>query len=438
VASYRFAAASLLALAGVIAAGCRSLPGLPVAASPRQEYERALAEARLATRPLGRDWLAAARVAVASPTAISPPYRETGFFDPARPGAVAFALDLRRGEEVVVQLATAPLDLPLFLELLRPGSEAGAEWEVLAAAADGRTLRYAPRADARLVLLLQPELLSGGRYTLDVTAAGTLAFPVEDPAAATLSPFGTPRDRGARLHEGVDIAAARGTPALAAADGSVLAARESPLGGRVVWLRTDSGLTLYYAHLDRFRVREGDRVARGEAVGEVGDTGNARGTRPHLHFEVHAGGERLDPEPWIRPPREPEPVAAELDLLGTWCRATRDGARLRGGPATSYPIVAELGRDQAARVAAAARDWYRVELPDGRRGYTAALLLAPADAPLRRLPLHAPLELRAGPAPRSAPVARLEAGARIAVLALAGETVLVEGPGGKRGWMELP
>ena len=422
----------------MVVAGCRSLPiqVLPRATSPRQDYLRALEDANLAVRPLGGQWIAAARQAVAAATAIVPPYRETGYFDPARPSAVAFALDLRRGEQLSVQVATAPADLPMFIELLRVTPES---WEVLAAAADGRTLHYAPRGDERVVLLVQPEVLAGGRYTIDLVTGGALLFPVADPdTRKIISRFGSARDGGARAHHGIDIAAPRGTPALAAADGWVLAASENELGGRIVRMRTESGLTLYYAHLDRHLVRAGGRVVRGDPIGAIGDTGNARGTTPHLHFEVSDGDTPLDPEAWIRRPRQPERVTADLVPLGGWSRTTAEVARLRTGPATSFPIAAELLRGQAARVVAAARDWYRIELPDGRGGYTAASLIGAADLPLRQIELHEPLELRAEPALSAPPIARLAPGERAAVLALAGETILVRGPRGAQGWTETP
>ena len=422
----------------VAAGGCRSLPTrlLPAATSPRQGYLQTLEMAGLGARPLGAEWIAAARQAVAASTAIVPPYRETGYFDPARPSAVAFALDLHRGEQVSVQVATAPPDLPLFIELLRTSAET---WEVLAAAADGRTLRYAPRGDERVVLVVQPEILAGGRYTIDLVTGGALLFPVENPESTKIiSRFGSARNGGARAHQGIDIAAPRGTPALAAADGWILSASENELGGRIVRMRTESGLTLYYAHLDRQLVRGGERVVRGTAVGAIGDTGNARGTTPHLHFEVSDGDSPLDPEPWIRRALEPARVTADLARLGAWSRTTSEIARLRTGPATSFPIVDELVRGQAARVAAAARDWYRIELPDGRGGYTAASLIGVAETPLRQIALHEPLELRAAPARSAPPIARLEPGQRAGVLALAGETILVRGPHGVLGWTETP
>ena len=425
----RLAAAGLVALAfGACSAG----PRVATAASPRADYLERLAGAGLGERALAREWTAAARRAVASPVAVGDGYRETGYFDAGEPRAVAFAVAVRAGQELAVTIATTPADLPLLVELAR--FDADGAWQVVAAAADGRTLRHAARGGGTLILLVQPELLAGGRYTIDVALSGALAFPVEGGATrGVLSPFGSPRDGGERRHEGIDLAAPRGTRALAAADAVVVESGENRLGGRVVSLVTDDGMRLYYAHLDRRLVREGDRVARGEPVGLVGDSGNARGTTPHLHFALSIAGEPVDPESWIRPSRAPVAVAASLAPLGQWRRLRAPAAFAR--PAPSDEAFAE---NSAARIEAASRDGYRVRLADGRAAFVVAARLAPAEAPIESLPLLEAVELRAGPAADAAPLGRLERGAVAAVLALAGETLYVRGPDGATGWIERP
>jgi peptidoglycan LD-endopeptidase LytH len=432
----------LAGLCGVLGS-CRSLPPPPTAPStpaPRQEYLQSLARAGLSTRPLARDWVAAGHQAVAAAIGVTAPFRETGFFDPARPHAAAFAVLVRRGEQIDARVATAPADLPLFLELVRPGGGRGTAepWQSVAAAPDGRSLRYRPRHDERLILLLQPELLAGGRYTLDLVVQGALLFPLAEPSRALAGRFGDPRDGGARRHQGIDVPAPRGTPALAADDGLVVRVGENPLGGKVVHLAAESGVMLYYAHLDRQLVREGQRVRRGQPVGLVGNTGNARSTVPHLHFEVISGGGAVDPEPWVRHPAAPAGVTAALAPLGDWQRIRHDGARLHAGPGHGYPAIADLPLHHPVAARAASGDWYRLELPDGRAGYTTAAALGELREPLRRLPLVAPLELRAGPSAVAPRLAQVPAGESVEVLAQAGETLLVLSPSGARGWADLP
>jgi len=110
-----------------------------------------------------------------------------------------------------------------------------------------------------------------------------------------ISGYGDPRDNGARLHKGIDIPAPRGTPVLAVADGTITKVANRNNAGKQIWL--ESGTRRYfYAHLDSWAVTEGQEVKQGEEIGTVGNTGNARHTSPHLHFEVHiARGKSIDP-----------------------------------------------------------------------------------------------------------------------------------------------
>jgi len=84
----------------------------------------------------------------------------------------------------------------------------------------------------------------------------------------------------------------------AAADGTVIFAGDQAGYGAVVILRHEGGLVTLYAHNSRVLVREGARVARGEAIARVGQTG--RTTGPHLHFEVREGTRPRDPLLFLR------------------------------------------------------------------------------------------------------------------------------------------
>ncbi|MGD9571271.1 MAG: murein hydrolase activator EnvC [Thermoleophilia bacterium] len=120
--------------------------------------------------------------------------------------------------------------------------------------------------------------------------AGDYVFPVVGGAQFT-NDWMYPRP-GGRSHEGIDMFATKGTPLVAVADGSLFRVGYNGLGGWRLWLRDSSGNTFYYAHLSAFSpaAREGASVARGTVVGYVGDSGDAQGTSPHLHFEIHPGG----------------------------------------------------------------------------------------------------------------------------------------------------
>lgn len=128
-----------------------------------------------------------------------------------------------------------------------------------------------------------------------------LLFPVQGASLEDIiSGFGDPRDGGKRRHEGVDIRADRGAPVLAVADGKIHRVKEGGNGGRQVWLELANGWMVYYAHLQTQLVSEGQKVAAGDLVGTVGDTGNARRAGPHLHFCLYPEKQKaVDPLPYL-------------------------------------------------------------------------------------------------------------------------------------------
>lgn len=111
--------------------------------------------------------------------------------------------------------------------------------------------------------------------------------------------WGASRSEG-RTHEGIDIFARRGTPVVAATQGVVVRKGWNRLGGKTVTVVGPSGWYHYYAHLDDWDdPAAGDWVEAGTVLGYVGDTGNAKGTPPHLHYGIYAGGEARNPYPLL-------------------------------------------------------------------------------------------------------------------------------------------
>jgi peptidoglycan LD-endopeptidase LytH len=195
------------------------------------------------------------------------------------------------------------------------------------------TLRHAPEAGPasplprRLRLLLPllalgvaaaplesqsgPRLLSESqlpRFEYLSRLAERLDIPVEGVGAERLRDSYAEGRSGGRAHHAIDIHAPRGTPVLAVADGTILKLYHKGDGGNSVFhLDPDGRTRYYYAHLDRYvdGLREGARVRRGQVIGYVGDTGNARKGDYHLHFSIAIlsdrtrwwEGENLNPYP---------------------------------------------------------------------------------------------------------------------------------------------
>lgn len=116
-----------------------------------------------------------------------------------------------------------------------------------------------------------------------------LPVPVQDVSPGAIADtWGSPRGSD-REHKGIDIFAARGTPVLAPVRGLVLDIGQNRLGGNIVRLLGPGLQVHYFAHLDRFGpVKEYEFVQRGDVIGYVGNTGNAKSTPPHLHYGIYA------------------------------------------------------------------------------------------------------------------------------------------------------
>lgn len=115
--------------------------------------------------------------------------------------------------------------------------------------------------------------------------------------------------RGSRVHEALDILAARGTHVVAVEEGRIEKLFTSKAGGLTIY-QFDPTRTFayYYAHLDHYAngLAEGQTVKRGDVIGYVGSTGNASPDAPHLHFAIfHLGPER---QWWKGEPINPYPI----------------------------------------------------------------------------------------------------------------------------------
>jgi murein DD-endopeptidase MepM/ murein hydrolase activator NlpD len=151
-----------------------------------------------------------------------------------------------------------------------------------------------------------PQTLPGAREgpaNLIVPVAGVRPDQLRDT-------FSEARSEG-RIHDAIDIPAPRGTPVLAAADGSILKLFQSERGGTTIYqLSTDGKFVYYYAHLDLYAegLTEGHLAKQGETIAYVGDSGNAGAGNYHLHFSIavisdpkrYWQGVNINPYPLLR------------------------------------------------------------------------------------------------------------------------------------------
>jgi murein DD-endopeptidase MepM/ murein hydrolase activator NlpD len=189
----------------------------------------------------------------------------------------------------MVSCGPALKPLPPMAPLPEPPSESPSPGYAAAPAGDRNTARE-PGRDRAIESLREHGLL--------VPVKGVVASQIPDS-------YNAARD-GARVHNALDILAKRGTPVLAADDGTVLHIGTNALGGNVIWTADPSRrFAFYYAHLDRYAkgLHDGQQVSRGDVIGYVGTSGNAPKDTPHLHFQVVriVNGKRYSDGPPLNP-----------------------------------------------------------------------------------------------------------------------------------------
>jgi len=216
--------------------------------------------------------------------------------------------------------------------LLMAGSAAAAEGD--AAPGDWITGCVDP-ADGKLVL---PDTRTGRALpTRDAFRGISFVFPVagarfhavEYTEKTGLTDF---RNRWRRNHMGTDIFAPVGRPVPAAADGVVVVATFTPKsgpGGKVA-VYHGRGVYTYYLHMSAIDCAEGQRVRAGDVIAAVGATGNARGTPPHLHFEIDFAVETQDKPAWfVEYVNEPRAGVSSLRSVEPLAYVCKHAPRLR-------------------------------------------------------------------------------------------------------------
>ncbi|KAA2243574.1 M23 family metallopeptidase [Chitinophaga agrisoli] len=401
----------------LLAACTASKKGLFTKKTAHEAYAARITDAGLQQTALGNAWFTAAQKALARPLTVTLPYKETGYFAAEKPDAAGFMFSARRGERIDIAVSAQPGGrFLLFADLWQLNTGTGDP--TLLGAADTTTwqLRHEVEKDGRFVLRLQPELLRGGNYTVTITTAPTLAFPVPSKTRSRIGSFwGDARDQGGRKHEGIDIFGTFRTPVVAAANGYISRVGLNNLGGKVIFMQPEGkDYTLYYAHLDSQLVRSGQQVMTGDTLGLMGNTGNAKNTPTHLHFGIYTTGGAMDPMPFVNVNRTaPAVISADTALLHNNVR-NKMAVSLRSSPAANGTLITKLPANQVMQVLAATDKWYKVLLPDNREGFVESVTLS--AEPYRSITIKNASALLAIPDSITAVQTTIPAGASIRIL----------------------
>lgn len=211
------------------------------------------------------------------------------FFDGELRAVVGIPLDAKPGKHRIVVTMDDGRARSYFFEILP--KEYPAQRITLP---DDRTVRLSEEDLARFHRE-RPQILAAFATRTDTwhVSEPSLSLPV---AGRFSSPFGLRRyfnGEPRSPHSGIDIAAAQGTPVVAAAAGMVVEVGDYFFNGKTVFIDHGHGLVTMYCHLHEIHVSTGQQVAREEVIGTVGRTGRATG--PHLHWTVSLGDVRVEP-----------------------------------------------------------------------------------------------------------------------------------------------
>lgn len=402
-------------------------------------YYESLVSVGLANSGMGKTWYDAGEYALDDSLRIAPPYRETGYFRAEDPTAYGFSFYLKEGQACEIDLRVQPDSMQVFLELFERGlSTDTAKWKWLAEI-DPQTnqLEFIADRTGFYQLRLQAELLATGGYELDIGLAPSISFPVQNGKNSDIGGlWGDPRS-GRRKHKGVDIFAKKGTPVLASGPGTVSRVSMSELGGKTVWVRDDKfGHQQYFAHLDEQLVTEGQVVQKGDTLGTVGKTGNARNTPPHLHYGIYKDDGAVDPLPFIHKERNRfSDPNIDIKKLGDQYRIGNRSENLYKSPYKKGKVIQRLDAHTPVQITGGAEGYYRVETAEGDLGFIKKQNLVSLDKPIKHFTTKNKTDVLLHPNHTNIPVEIIPSGERVSVVGKLANAQLVRTKKGILGWV---
>ncbi len=315
-------------------------------------------------------------------TAIELPYAENGYLRPKTFPVYSYETYLLPGEILQAEFITDSSDVLIFSDIYQKSKDDPSGFRKMSSGkASEKSILFESTKAGLYKVVFQPEIEANTPFRISVTKSPAYIFPVMGGKNVDIgSYYGDIRDGGKRSHKGVDIFAKKGTPVVAAINGSIGYTGEKGLGGKQVWLRDPKRRqSLYYAHLDSIKPNI-DRVNQGDTLGFVGNTGNARTTPSHLHFGIYTQGGAIDPIGYVY---LQENLTENNDFVSSIpenLSITNNNASLRNKPTTDNSDILKKGSSgELLSVQGKTADWYHVRDTLSRSFFIHESLVSPGN-----------------------------------------------------------
>lgn len=322
-------------------------------------------------------WEAAYISAQQDSLTINLPYGEKGAFNPYRPLAYSYNVNMQEGEVLVAATALDSVQQRVFTDVFEYNDATYTHVE--ANHSDNTNVFYEIKNSGMYKVVIQPEIAANTGFFINIYKKPRYGFPVLGKSnEAVGSFFGMERDGGKRKHEGIDIFAKRGTPVVAVTNGTITRTGNQGLGGKQVWQR--DGLfnyAIYYAHLDSITATDGRTAKIGDTLGFVGNTGNAFGTPPHLHFGIYKSfSGAVNPLPFVYKGDIVTQKQFPKNYTAVIVKA-KSAANIRKGPETTFTKVGNVAINDTLILLGQHKDWLHIQTTAGQKAYIYKSLVRP-------------------------------------------------------------
>jgi len=361
---------AILFLAILSFAGCSKITQLTdtiTNPSARERYARDYNGDEL----LFGQWQTAYDAALSDSIEVGLPYIESGAFKQNTATAYSYVLKMKEGEIIEAAVELDSVGRRVFIDIYK--ISAATPKKVEESKMGQTAVSHSVDESGNYKVIIQPEIAASAHFNIVLSKSPLYGFPVAGKGNSAIQSFwGFERDGGKRKHEGVDIFAKKGTPVVAVSDGIISDTGDRGLGGKQVWERVDNfRYAIYYAHLNEINATPGMRVKKGDTLGFVGNTGNAKGGPPHLHFGIYKYG-AVDPLPFIYTTKTPN--ATKLNGFSKQFKNVVLGiagaaANLRQQPSTSSPTIGTIQKNEKATLLGEHGDWLHIRTSRGTQAF---------------------------------------------------------------------